>query len=309
MISKKNTYYIFTDKGQLTHVDEFLMSIIDFSETMRQVLCSIKLSKPAITADKLSISVYVPWLTSKCKTDYTSAEKTIDGITTKIPVQATRTRDRILTATIDLNEPEIAGDFDKIKITIHIDPAIQIPFKKIRSARGTNLEYKLTVNDILSIPKTLKGLLEDKHLCYFKEFQVMEISHENSNIMLGSMISYTSHLSTSVGPMECKFHGGTHARSDNPFSFLLIEPDKRRSSQLQSTQAAIVLILVASLAIVFTAKPNSLLVIIAYIIGFFALFALIPSFFRSPNLNSIILRHNIIKRLDQKRQLQYNKEV
>lgn len=190
MKAKHNSYYLFTDKNQLTHVDTFNILIQESYDNGYIVLFSVTISSEAIKANNLSLSIYIPWLNNKCEINESMLKWENDSgtctaepwqttlwelDTPAIPKQTAKGHEKILSIKFNINASILSVSPTKLTTSVAIEPDIPFLFKRHISLRGMGELYCLDVNDSKHIPKDLQGLLKEKELSSFREFNL--VSH------------------------------------------------------------------------------------------------------------------------------------
>jgi hypothetical protein len=195
-----NSFFIFTDKNKLVHIERFHICTWEFNNDSSLVEFGFEVAKESITSNQLSISVFIPWFTKSCEVmdlydklsiaensrfifnDSISTTNSLDGGRNKlgvihkfsdrnelcvIPVTVDKISDKLITATINL-QPYIdynSAEKPNVYFRFWIKPTIPYISMRKKGISKSTIIYDIKVNERRNIPDDKVVFFSGKQFC------------------------------------------------------------------------------------------------------------------------------------------------
>lgn len=193
----ENSFFIFTDKEKPIEIERFHTCTWEFENNSSLVEFGFEISKDSLNEDELSISIFIPWLSTSCQVsdlyeklsipensrfifnDSLTNTASLDGGRNKLgvihtfadrnelcilPVNISKIADKIINVTTNLKPYYNTGTQSNIYFRFCIKPSFSYISVRKRGISKSTIIYDIKVNERRNIPDDLVALFNEKDL-------------------------------------------------------------------------------------------------------------------------------------------------
>lgn len=193
----ENSFFIFTDKEKPIEIERFHTCTWEFENNSSLVEFGFEISKDSLNEDELSISLFIPWLSTSCQmsdlyeklsipensrfifNDSLTNTASLDGGRNKLgvihtfadrdelcilPVNISKIADKTITVTANLKPYYQTGTQSNIYFRFCIKPSFSYISVRKRGISKSTIIYDIKVNERRNIPDDLVAIFNEKDL-------------------------------------------------------------------------------------------------------------------------------------------------
>lgn len=193
----ENSFFIFTDKEKPIEIERFHICTWEFNNNSSLVEFGFEISRKSLTQAELSISLFIPWLTTPCEVndlyeklsiaensrfifnDSLTNTASLDGGRNKLgvihtfadrnelcilPLNIAHTHDKIITVTANLKPYHGSNTQSNIYFRFCIKPSFPAISVRKKGISKSTIIYDIKVNERRNIPDDFVAIFEEKDL-------------------------------------------------------------------------------------------------------------------------------------------------